>query len=715
MPEREFGRYLIQDKLGEGSIGSVYLAYDTMAREAVAIKVFNPACQTLLRDAQNRSRLKHHLLSLSQSRHPTLVPVISGGQIAGRFFLVTPFLPGGDLATRLRRGKFSPEQAIAVLRPIATALDFIHRRGILHHDLTPHNILFDQGNQAHLADVGLTRLFIQMAPGFRNTAGWPYLAPEQHLRESQLADQRADTYSLGVILYEMLAGAVPFTTKSDSLVWEHLYQPVPILAHAQPDLSSRWQPVIEKALAKSPDVRFQTAAALVEAASAVASPAQHPLRQVWETTHRRLHSEVTRLRGRSRWGWRPATHQLKARRWRWPFWLAGAAITALLLLFVLVRWPVVGARLADPLRGAIGEKRVAFLEEKLFRFQDSLTRAKTTLGLTDPEPPWQPDGVVETSVASATPAPTLEPIPSPTLVAAQEERLPVLPTPAPTTAPPEWQRLANLEPLGTLAGEGVWSPYLYDGAGNIVAQRTYLQPDPERPETYVAIVAFDLTRVRLNLVLGTEDPALSDGPHGAGQIPLEDHVASRLIATFNGGFKATHGNYGAMAQGVLAIPARAGYATITIDSQGRTNIGEWGRDLFPSTEYVAYRQNAFLIIQDGAINPKVYSNAIEDWGGTINGEIITWRSGLGLSPEGEILYYFAGPGLSMPALALAMQTAQLKNAVLLDINEYWVHFAAIETHDGSLEAIPLIADGMGVHQDRYLKTSERDFFYITMR
>ncbi|MFO7681257.1 MAG: phosphodiester glycosidase family protein, partial [Chloroflexota bacterium] len=182
---------------------------------------------------------------------------------------------------------------------------------------------------------------------------------------------------------------------------------------------------------------------------------------------------------------------------------------------------------------------------------------------------------------------------------------------------------------------------------------------------------------------------------------------------FNGGFMATHGAYGAMSGGIEALPAKEGYATIAIGADGAVRIGEWGTDLnADGGPYAAWRQNARLITQNGAVNERVYTGTAATWGSSINGDVVTWRSALGIDENNEVLYFVAGPSLSMPALAEALTAVSAHNSLLLDINESWVHFAAIRYADGAPVAEPLLPEGMDTTVDRYLRQSSRDFFYV---
>lgn len=397
-------------------------------------------------------------------------------------------------------------------------------------------------------------------------------------------------------------------------------------------------------------------------------------------------------------------------------------------MIILSIWPGIGAAVARPLRQVIGNERVAQIETVLFTVQDVFQQGTYGLGLAEPEAPW----VVEVTASPpppTQPGPTDVPPPTtrptatnnaaqPTTPAIQVSPTPTntpTPTPIPTAVP--WT-LPALTPYSDLSGEGVWQPYLYNSAGEVVGLRTFLLPDPDRPYATVAIVAFDLRQTSLHYVLGIDEPKLPDGLGGSGIIPPEDKQPDQLLATFNGGFMATHGEYGAMADDTVALPAKAPYGTVAIYENGEVKIGEWGSDILPEGQFAAWRQNARMVIHNGQINDRVYNDSIITWGGNINGDIVTWRSGVGISAGRQTLYYFAGPSISMPTLAEAMMAAGAHNGILLDINASWVHFTAIRPSDSDetvMTAEPLFEEGMETHTDRYLNQSSRDFFYITVK
>jgi len=402
--------------------------------------------------------------------------------------------------------------------------------------------------------------------------------------------------------------------------------------------------------------------------------------------------------------------------------IALVSICAITLAAVEI-WPSFGAQVANQTRNLVGPLAVARVESLVFQFQDTLKQWQYQITGQQAELPWENDpistpilpGIPGEISAKATPAvPNARPTPS--LTTNPVETQPPEPVPtesaSPTPTPYVWQ-LEPLEPYGSMVNEGLWQPYIYDRDGNLVAARTFLQPDPARPYTIVAVVAFDLTRTRLHFVLGFNDPSLPDGPRGDGLIPPEDRQAGTLLAAFNGGFRAANGQFGAMANGIEALPPKDEFATVGIYRDGTVRIGSWGVQIVDSPELVAWRQNCRLILEDGEISPRVSNDSITDWGASISNQIVTRRSSLGLDQEAQTLYYFAGPSLSMPVLADAMLTAGAHQGMLLDINHFWVHFTAMRTQDGELVADPLIPSDMIDQIDRYLHPSPADFFYIT--
>jgi hypothetical protein len=385
--------------------------------------------------------------------------------------------------------------------------------------------------------------------------------------------------------------------------------------------------------------------------------------------------------------------------------------------------PAIGAQVADVLRGLIGDQAVAELETVVYRVQDSAQQWVYRLGGSKAAAPWAATPVAA-SPAGPTPAaarPTAWPPATPNAhvtIVPGSALTPAGPPPAPTRAAtataiasPVWVP-TPLAALGTLPGEGLWSVYLRDASGRTVAYRTFVQPDPQRPYAVVAIVAFNLDLVRLHYVLGSLEPRSPIALDRPGTIPANDQQPGVLLAAFNGGFKAREGHFGAMVNGVIVLPPRADLGTVALYTDGRVRIGAWGTDIIPSPDIVDWRQNGPLLIHQGQINPHTAEIAPWDWGYSLDGASVVWRSGLGLSPDNRILYYEAGPHLTTSALALAMATTGVPEAMQLDINNFWVHFDAIQAVGTELQPTPLL-DTMQSGTGRYLKAYPRDFFYIT--
>ncbi len=394
--------------------------------------------------------------------------------------------------------------------------------------------------------------------------------------------------------------------------------------------------------------------------------------------------------------------------------LAGAGLLLAGSLYAAVSiWPDLGAQGAEALRGLIGEQAVANLEMTALQIEDAVHSWVYKSGAAQPAAPWA--ATASGATLNQSPLAVPDSTKSKGIASGESSRAsPGTKASAQPALPPssDWT-LAALQPMGTLSGEGQWSPYIQDASGRVVAQRTFLQPDSTRPYAVTAIVALDLNATRLHFVLGSQEPASPVAVSRPGKIPAADLQPGQLLAAFNGGFKAEHGHFGAMVNGATVLPPRKELGTVAIYDDGRVRIGAWGTEIVASPHMVAWRQNGPLITHNGRINPHTADYAPWDWGLTVNGGTATWRSALGISADGRTLYYVAGPSLTLTALAQAMAATGAAQAVQLDINNYWVHFDAFQLDGGGLRAAPLL-DAMKRQADsRYLKGFTRDFFYVT--
>jgi serine/threonine protein kinase len=259
-----FGRYEIKQKLGQGGMATVYLAHDPRFGRDVALKVL-PA--QFLHDEQFRNRFEREARTIAMLEHPAIVPVYDFGEHEGQPYLVMRYMNGGSLENRLQRGLLPKEETLQVIKRIASALDEAHKKGVVHRDLKPANILFDQYNEPYLSDFGIVKLHEATANLTGNAiVGTPaYMSPEQVHGKADV-DGRSDVYSLGVILYEMLVGHVPYKAITPTQqMMAHVLDPVPEILQEKKDLTPAFSTVIKTAMSKEVDTRFKTAGEMAKA------------------------------------------------------------------------------------------------------------------------------------------------------------------------------------------------------------------------------------------------------------------------------------------------------------------------------------------------------------------------------------------------------------------------------------------------------------------
>jgi hypothetical protein len=264
-----FGGYRIEAVVGRGGMGVVYRATDLSLSRPVALKLIAPE---LAQDPAFRERFLREPRLAASLDHPGVVPIYEAGERDGHLYLAMRWVEGSDLRQMLQTGgRLSPEVTVSVLTQVAEALDATHRRGLVHRDVKPANILVDDEGHAYLGDFGISERGGGAAGAAGRMAGTlDYLAPEQ-IRGDDV-DGRADCFALGCVLYECLSGAPPFRRDSEAeALWAHLREPPPPL-RAYPALD----PVIERALSKERDDRYPGCEEMIGSAAAalgVAGPA----------------------------------------------------------------------------------------------------------------------------------------------------------------------------------------------------------------------------------------------------------------------------------------------------------------------------------------------------------------------------------------------------------------------------------------------------------
>jgi tRNA A-37 threonylcarbamoyl transferase component Bud32/tetratricopeptide (TPR) repeat protein len=279
-------RYVLERELGHGGMAEVYLARDIRLNRRVAIKLLRAD----LGAALGSERFLREIDIASRLTHPHILTLFEAGNTSGRLFYVMPYVEGESLRQRLTRERYlSIDDAIAITRAVAGALDYAHRAGVIHRDIKPENILLARdpaGGPVHplVADFGIARA-VNAAGGERLTQtglalGTPaYMSPEQASADQRL-DSRGDIYSLGCVAYEMLAGAPPFTGPSaQAVLARHSVDPVPPLRTVRRTVPKAVEQAITKALAKVPVDRFATAIEFADALNAgtfPSSPAWQP-------------------------------------------------------------------------------------------------------------------------------------------------------------------------------------------------------------------------------------------------------------------------------------------------------------------------------------------------------------------------------------------------------------------------------------------------------
>jgi serine/threonine protein kinase len=408
---KELGLYRILEFIGAGGMSTVFRAYHAALDRYVAVKVLP---EQISMDEELRQRFQQEVRVIARLEHPHILPVHDYGQDRDRLYLVMRYVGSGTLGDRLAHGRMELGQISRVMHQVGSALAYAHRNGVVHRDIKPNNVLIDEQGNCYLSDFGLARV---MAVSIRLTAsgvgmGTPaYMSPEQG--SGQPVDVRSDVYSLGIMLYEMATGQVPYQANTAMAVMlKHITDSLPPPSTINPDISPELERVIVKALAKDPNDRYQSVDDMIEAFNEAVGAVSEPLLPLLPPP-------------RARKGVPPSTSQERKRQ-RVPAWaLAVAGLT----LLIVIALSVLGATNAVAARRQSAEATETASAEAIVATsmaQTAVVRAYTATPTITP-------------TSSPTPPPTTTHTPTPTATATGTP----IDTPTPTEVPPTWTATAT--------------------------------------------------------------------------------------------------------------------------------------------------------------------------------------------------------------------------------------------------------------------------------
>src|SRR5512144_748147 len=267
-PEK-IGRYEIKGELGRGGMATVYRAYDPSFEREVAIKVLP---RELMHDPQFRDRFRREIKLIASLEHPAIVPVYDVGEEDGVPYFVMRYMPGGSLTQWIDKGKFSLEDAARIIERLSSALAYAHKNGLVHRDLKPDNILFDNNGDPFISDFGVAKITDSSTnmtgSGIIGTPA--YMSPEQ--AQGEKVDNRSDIYGLGVIIFQMLSGQQPYNaTTPMGVAVKHIADPVPEILKVDPSLPASTDVIIKTAMAKNREERYASATDVAHALSNAAN------------------------------------------------------------------------------------------------------------------------------------------------------------------------------------------------------------------------------------------------------------------------------------------------------------------------------------------------------------------------------------------------------------------------------------------------------------
>jgi hypothetical protein len=358
----------------------------------------------------------------------------------------------------------------------------------------------------------------------------------------------------------------------------------------------------------------------------------------------------------------------------------------------LILWGV------DTVRAEIGPGPITWLENQVFGVRDAYRRTAYNLFTSSDQ------AVLGSEPELAFPAPDDEPPvaelvwPPPPIPSLWKEQKP---------GEGEWQPVTHpfLKPLPGARESGADAPpYFY---------QTFYRPDPKRPYAEAMVIAMDMRQLELNMQAGFEDPKPLTGPAGEGRLPRDQALLSRVVATFNGAFKTTHGKYGMMVDRRVLIPPVPGAATVIVTEQAETGLGSWPQSESIPEDLVSFRQNLDPLVEDGIANP----TGRYVWGWQLQGtSVMTQRTALCVTPAGHLFYVWAEE-IDGPTLGRALRQAGCSYGIHLDMNPGHCGFVFTDIVDVEKKQFTLkkAHKEMAIAPDKYVRWSSKDFFYVMVR
>ena len=250
-------RYELEELVGTGGMSSVYRAHDRLLDRTVALKVLH---QQYTDDAEHVGRFRHEARAVATLSHPNIVTVIDRGEHGGRQFIVFEYVDGENLKELIRRGPVPVATALELAIQVSLGLAFAHQQGLVHRDVKPQNVLLNGDGRAKVTDFGIARS-LDVQHGVTQTGTVlgtsDYIAPEQ--AQGERVDEQTDVYSLGIVVYELLTGEVPFPGENFvAVAMRHINEPPPSICARRSDVSPRLEAAVQRAMAKDARDRFPT-------------------------------------------------------------------------------------------------------------------------------------------------------------------------------------------------------------------------------------------------------------------------------------------------------------------------------------------------------------------------------------------------------------------------------------------------------------------------